>query len=752
MADGMERGARRRCAGPMISRRQFGQALGALTIAFSLARPGWAEGPKLPGSLDKNRMLDAWLRIDPEGTITVFTGKVELGQGILTALEQIAADELDVAPERIRMISGDTAQTPDEGFTSGSQSIEYGGTALRYACAEARSILLALALERFNLAGKTLDFEVPVADGTIFVGSTVRKVTYWELSPLAQLHRDATAQASPKAPSAMKLIGKSKPRLDIPAKATGGESYIQDVRLSGMLHGRIVRPNRHAAELTSLDEAKVRATPGVVAVVRDGRFLGVVAEREEQAVAAQSALAEAAQWSEGEPLPSPDDVYRYLRQLPSEAHVISEKGAGPSPTEGHSHEATYTRPYTAHASIGPSCALAQWKEGSLTVWTHSQGVFPLRRDLAKVFDLDEGRIRCLHVQGSGCYGHNGADDVALDAALLARAVGARPVRVQWMRGDEFGWEPFGPAMTVSLRASLDGRGMIADWTHDVWSNTHSTRPGQKDGVNLLAAWHLAKPKAPGKPEIIPQPAGGGDRNAIPLYDLPRQRITHHFIPDMPIRVSALRALGGYANVFAIESFMDELALLAKMDPVEFRLRHLSDERAFDVIKAAAKHAGWQPLPGRTGKGRGIGFAKYKNLAAYVAVVAEVEVDRRSGAVRVTKATAAIDAGLVVNPDGLVNQTEGGIVQATSWTLKEQVGFDRTGIRSRDWQGYPILTFPEVPAVTVVVLDRPTEKSLGAGEAAQGPMAAAIANAVAHATGARLRDLPLAPERVKAAFG
>ena len=740
-------------SGPTLSRRRFGQAVGALTIAFTWAPPSWAEGAKLPGSLDKNRMLDGWLRINADGTVTVFTGKIELGQGILTAFEQIAADELDVAPGRITMISGDTAQTPDEGFTSGSQSIEYGGTALRYACAEARAILLDLAREQLRLAGKP-DVKLAVEDGTISAGGRHKTLTYWELSPNAQLHREATAKVSPKAPQALKLIGTSKPRLDIPRKVTGGIAYIQDVRLPGMLFGRIVRPPNYAAQLVSLDEGKVKQMPGVVAVVRDGRFLGVVAEREEQAIAARDALRDAARWSNEQSLPPAENIYQYLKGLPEEAHVVSEKGAAALSTGRVVHDATYTRPYTAHASIGPSCALAQMKDGALTVWTHSQGVFPLRRDLAKALELDQSRIRCIHKEGSGCYGHNGADDVALDAALLARAVGERPVKVQWMRGDEFGWEPFGPAMTVSLHAALDDRGMIADWTHDVWTNTHSTRPGQKDGVNLLAAWHLAQPKSPGKPEIIPQPAGGGDRNAVPLYGFPRQRITHHFIPAMPIRVSALRALGGHANVFAIESFMDELAALAKVDPVEFRLRHLNDERAFAVITAATKHAGWQPnLPGRTGRGRGVAFAKYKNLSAYIAVVADVEVDRGSGAVHVTRATAAIDAGQVINPNGLINQTEGGIIQATSWTLKEHVGFDRGGIVSRDWQSYPIMTFREVPRVDVVVLDRPTEKSLGAGEAAQGPMSAAIANAVAHATGARLRDLPLAPERVKAAaFG
>jgi CO/xanthine dehydrogenase Mo-binding subunit len=321
-----------------------------------------------------------------------------------------------------------------------------------------------------------------------------------------------------------------------------------------------------------------------------------------------------------------------------------------------------------------------------------------------------------------------------------------------MRDDEFGWEPNGPAMTVELSASLGAAGEIVDWSHDVWSNTHSTRP-QQDGCNLLASWHLAEPKSPGEPQIIPQPAGGGDRNAIPIYDLPRQRVTHHFIRRMPIRVSALRALGAYANIFAIETFMDDLAKAARVDPVEFRMRHLGDPRASAAVKAAASYAGWQPwLPGGTGKGRGFAFAKYKNLSAYLAVVVDVAVDRRSGEARVTRAVAAVDAGQVINPDGLINQVEGGIIQAASWTLKEQVRFDDEHITSRDWSGYPIITFPEIPDIKVIVLDRPEERSLGAGEAAQGPTAAAIGNAIAHATGARLRDLPLTPDRIRGTFG
>jgi CO/xanthine dehydrogenase Mo-binding subunit len=393
------------------------------------------------------------------------------------------------------------------------------------------------------------------------------------------------------------------------------------------------------------------------------------------------------------------------------------------------------------------------ENGKLTVWTHSQGVFPLKHDLVKALKMDPASVRCVHAEGSGCYGHNGADDVALDAALLARAAPGRPVRVQWMRDDEFAWEPCGSAMVMRAKAALlDGR--IVDWNYEVWSNTHSMRPNAPTGANnLLASWYLAEPQPIGPATNIPQPAGGGDRNAAPLYEFPRQRIVNHLIKDMPIRVSALRTLGAYANVFALESFMDEVAAAAGADPVAFRLAHMKDARARAVIEAVAKKAGWKEGEKSDGqRGRGIGFAKYKNLASYVAVVAEVMVDRASGRVRVPRVWAAVDSGQVINPDGLANQIEGGIVQSTSWTLHEALRFDRNGIASRDWSSYPILTMPEAPHVEVELIDRPNEKPLGSGEGSPGPTVAAIVNALAHATGKRLRELPLTSERVKAALG
>jgi len=647
----------------------------------------------------------------------------------------------------VTMISGDTATTPNEGVTSGSRSIEDSGAALRAACAEARAILVETAASKLSVPASSLRVE----NGVVSAPGGGR-ATYGELTSEATFKREATGQAKPKPPSAHRFTGKSIPRRDIPAKVTGGPAYVHDMRLPGMIFGRVVRPPSPRAKLISVDEQAVRSMPGVVAVVRDGSFLAVAAEREEQAVAAARGLDKTAKWQQTPSLPPTGRaLFDHMRQQPSQTNVIGEKSES-APAAVKTLAATFTRPFQAHAAIGPSCAVAHWENGKLHVWSHTQGPFPLRGELAKALKIPPSDITVTHREGSGCYGHNGADDVALDAALCARATGGRPVKLQWMREDEFRWEPYGSAMVIDLQAGLDANGNVVDFRNELWSHTHSTRPGESDGVNLLAAWYVKDAQRPGTARNIPQPAGGGDRNAIPLYVFPRQRVVNHLLPDMPVRVSALRTLGAYANVFAIESFMDELALAAGADPVEFRLRHLSDPRAKAVIETVAAKAGWRPgARGGDGRGRGIGFAKYKNLATYVAVVAEVEVDRESGEVKVPRAWAAADAGLVVNPDGLSNQIEGGVIQSTSWTLREAVEFDGTRILTGDWANYQILRMPEVPTVQVTLIDRPGEKSVGAGEAAQGPAVAAIANAVANATGRRIRDLPLTAGRVKAAL-
>jgi CO/xanthine dehydrogenase Mo-binding subunit len=732
---------------PVFSRRQFTAGLGAIVVGFSLD-PKLARGQeRLPGSLQNNRRLDAWIRINPDGGATIFTGKVELGQGILTALAQIAAEELDLPLSRIEMISGDTGQTPNEGHTAGSLSVENSGTALRMAAAEVRTILIDLAAKRL---GATTD-QLTVAAGAI-AAPDGRKVGYGELVQALDLKREATAKVAPKPASSYKVVGQSVRRLDIPAKVTGGAAYVQDIRLPGMLHGRVVRPPRYGAKLENLDEAAAKAMPGVVAIVRDGSFVGLVAEREEQAIKARAALSAGARWSGGTDLPDMDKAYEHLLSLRTIDTVASEKQASPRPSGARVVEAMYRKPYLAHASMGPSCALAELRDGKFTVWSHTQGVFPLRLDLAKSLHVEPAAIRCIFAEGAGCYGRNGQDDVALDAALLARAVPGRPVRVQWMRDDEFAWEPYGSAMVMKTQGAVaDGR--IVDWQYELWSGPHGIRPGAPDGSNLFASWSLAQPQKRPVARNIPLPAGGSDRNAIPGYDLPNHRIVNHFIPDMPIWVSSLRTLGGYANVFAVECFMDELASAAGADPVAFRLAHLTDPRARAVIEAVAKKAEWKAgEKGDGARGRGVGFARYKNLACYVAVVAEIEVDRDSGMVRVPRTTAAVDAGLIINPDGLANQIEGGIVQSVSWTLKEEVRFDHSGILTRDWASYPILTMPEAPKVELELINRPNDRPLGVGEGSQGPAAAAVVNAFASATGKRIRDLPLNAARVKAALG
>ncbi len=736
---------------PSLSRRDFLKTGSALVISFSLAPEafGQAKPAPLPGSLGNNRMLDSWLRIDADGTVTVFTGKIELGQGIGTALAQIAADELDVDLKRIGIVHGDTALTPNEGQTAGSQSVEQSGTALRFACAEARDILVNAAAAKLGVEASALS----VSDGAC-TAPDGRTAAYWGLAREANLKREASAKIKPKSASEHNWVGKSVLRRDIPKKMTGGAAYVQDVRLAGMVFGRVVRPPSPGARLVSFDEAAAKRLPGVIAVVRDGDFLGVAAEREEQAIRARELLKKSTKWKESESLPPPGEaLYEHLMtKAKSVDSVVNERTSATAAAPAKTLNATYTRPYQCHGSIGPSCAVAQWREGKLTVWTHSQGVYPLRGELARAFAMEPASIRCIHAEGAGCYGHNGADDVALDAALVARATGGRPVKLQWMRDDEFQWEPYGSAMVMKLSGGIDAQGDVVSWVHELWSHPHSTRPGASKGVNLLATRHLEKPLDPGFPSDIPQPAGGSDRNAIPLYDFPNQKVVKHYVQEAPLRTSALRTLGGYANVFALESFIDELALAAGADPVEFRLRHLKDPRARAVIEAAAQRAGW--LPGAKGdgaRGRGFAFSKYKNLACYVAMVADVTVDRASGKVRVARAVAAVDAGQIVNPDGVVNQIEGGIIQSASWTLLEAVRYDRTRVRTRSWADYPIIHFGDVPEVEVVLLDRPEERFLGVGEGSQGPAAAAIANAIAHATGKRLRALPFAPERVKQAL-
>jgi nicotinate dehydrogenase subunit B len=735
-----------------LTRRQL-LGSGAIVVAFA-TRPSLLfaqqnQGPKvaphLPGSLEKLPWLDGWIRIDADGKVTVFTGKVELGQGIKTALIQCAAEELVVNPARVAIVTADTARTANEGYTAGSHSMQDSGTAIRNAAAQVRVILLGLAAQKFGVAADSLK----VQDGVIDAGAG-RSVRYGELvAGQPVLHVQAQPESALRDPKVHTVMGRPLHRVDIPAKVTGGVAYVQDLRLPGMVHGRILRPPSPAATLASIDASAVEKMPGVLKVVRDGSFVGVIAQREWQAIVALRALAAAARWTERETLPAQPNLYQAVLGLASQDKVLLDlQGTTAAPVRTLS--AGYLRPYQLHGSIGPSCAVAQLVDGKYTVWTHSQGVYPLRDALAELLHEQPGNVRCVHAEGAGCYGHNAADDVAGDAALLARALPGKPVRVQWMREDEHMWEPYSPPMVTGVRASLDANGSIVDWQYELWSNTHNARPGKAG--DLLAGRFLEQPFAPSPPQPGSQPDGLGDRNSIPLYALPKAKVVYHFLPDMWLRVSALRSLGAYANVFSIESFMDELARAAGADPVAFRLKHLTDQRARDVVQLAAEKFGWTAWKPRPGRGRGFAFARYKNQAGYAAFACEAEVRRDTGQIQLIRVVAAVDSGEAVNPDGIANQIEGGIVQSSSWTTSEEVAFDRTRITSRDWGGYPILRFPLVPQrIDVHIVPRPGEAFLGTGEVAQGPTPAMIANALADATGVRVRQLPLSPERVRAAL-
>ncbi len=702
---------------------------------------------RLAGSLSIGDPLDRWVRIESNGTITVFTGKVELGQGIHGALAQLVADELDVPVDRVQVAPVDTSYSPDEGTTSASRSIEDSGAAVRQVAAELRLALLEAAAVELAVPVEQLSIE----RGVISTAGGAR-LAYEELATHTLVARRATGKVGPKPRDQRILIGGSVPRRDLPAKVSGRPAYVQDLDLPGMLHGRVIRPPGYHARLTSVDQEAIRSIPGIVSVVRDGSFLAVIADREERAVAALTRARRATEWDAGPALPSTADP-RYLLSLPAEEIIVSQRDAVPHIDPVRRVEAEYSRPYLAHGAVGPSCAVARLEGGDYTVWTHSQGIFALRHELASVLRVGDANVRVIHLEGSGCYGHNGADDVALDAALLARAVPGRPVRVQWMRDDEFAWEPFGPAGVVRLSAGVTSDGDITEWRHDGWGHTHDGRPSrdrEREESSLLAAQHLERPfrtPGPSRPETS---ADGGQRNAIPAYLFPSELIVDHYVADAPLRGSALRSLGAHLNVFAIESFVDEVAAVTGRDPIELRLRYLPDPRARATIEAVAGLAGWVPSERGDGeRGRGIGFAQYKNKAAYAAVVVEVDLDKE---IRVRRAWAAIDAGMVVSRDGLVNQVEGGIVQAISWTLHEAVRTDEATILTRGWDAYRTLRFPESPDVVVGVLDRPDEPPLGAGEALTGPTAAAIANAVYNATGLRVRDMPLTRERVIAAMG
>lgn len=696
-----------------------------MNLAFS---GGGDDGrPRLPGSLHVNRRLDSWLSFHADGRVTIHPGKVELGQGILTALTQIAADELDVAPQCIEVAPTITGESPNEAVTSGSLSIQEGGMALRHACADARALFLSVAAQSSGVPVEALRVE----EGR-FLGPQGEVGSYAALADRDLLDAEASPGAKAKPPDERHVAGRSLPRLDLPAKVFGEARFIQDMRLPGMLHARMIRPPATGAKLL---EAPPQA-------LRDGDFLAVLAETEAEADRLAAHAARAARWSEGAPLPA--DLRSWLATAPGQDSVVAERDETAPVARRLSRK--FFRPYFVHASVGTCCAVALWDGTVMRIWSHSQGPYNLRADLALALKLPPESIVVQHVEGSGCYGHNGADDVAMDAALCARQRPGVPIRALWTRAEELAQGPHTPAMWVEIEAGLDAANSLAEWRAHVRSNGHSGRPGRGTVPRLLGA-ALMEGGQPIPPSINPGLAGGGgaQRNLIPLYRIPHLAAGMTELSVMPIRTSALRGLGATINVWAIESVMEELAEMAGEDSVAFRLRHCDDPRAAHLLREVAEKSGWAErasLP--AGEGLGLAVARYKNAGAWSAVAAHVRAEER---VRCLRLFIACDMGEVINPDGAINQLEGGAIHAVSIALHEASSFDDRRITSDSWARYPVLRFRDVPRVQVKLVPRPEQPPLGVGETSVGPTIAAIASAIHQALGIRPDRLPFTPDNL-----
>jgi nicotinate dehydrogenase subunit B len=733
-----------------ISRRDLLKAGGALVVSFSFG----SLMPDLVGAqdlIDRTSSkpidpsdVDSFFAIHADGGITLYTGKVDIGTGLRVALAQMAAEELGVQAERITVVDGDTGLCPDQGGTGGSTGLTRGGTEIRQAAATARQALIALGAARLGRPVNELtivDGQVRPADGGSGVG----------LGALVGGRR-LSVQVDPKAPlrdpAGYTVVGKPSPRPDIPAKCTGRHLFAQDFSLPGMLHGRVIRPGAIGATLLTIDESSVRGIPDV-RVIRVANFLAVVAKDEWAAIRAASTLK--ATWSDWQGLPNHDDLETYTRtsNLDRDETLVTRGDVTAAPPDARRLSATYFWPFQSHASLGPSCAVADVRADlSATIWCASQGTHGLRTNLARVFGLPRDKMRVVFLDGSGSYGTNGGDHVTADAVLLSKTVG-QPVRVQWSRQDELGWDPKGPQQLLDLAGALDGDGRIVSWDTEMWLPAGS--PGTR-------AFHAAE--AAGIAQEHGQGAGAITQNGDPPYEAANVRVRVHWRKDPVLQLSNLRAPGKIANVFAVEGFTDELAAAAGADAVAFRLSKLTDRRAIEVLTRAAQGIGWQarssPNPqarhGSAMVGRGIAYMRYKQAENYVSTAIEVAVDSASGRISVRRVVCAHDCGLVVNPDGLKNQIEGCIVQTLSRALHEEVTFDRSRVTSVDWASYPVLRFSEAPAIEVILVNRPDQPLLGAGEAATAPVAAALANAIFDATGARLRTVPFTTARVKAAIG
>jgi CO/xanthine dehydrogenase Mo-binding subunit len=700
--------------------------------------------PGLPTSLKDNPSLKRWVHFQDDGTVRVATGRVEMGQGVVTAMWQIAAEELDVPLERVRVLSGNTDSGPNELYTASSQSIEVGGASLRLACAEVRARALDYLALRLNCARSDLD----VRDGAFTLNNAPTGYDYWKVAPSIDWEAPATGTATPKPVSAHRLVGVSVPRIDLPAKVTGAPIFVHDMRPANMLHARVLRQPNRGANLVSLNEDAIRrAAQGEISFVRIHNFVGIVGNDEAAVQRAVLAAPNHAKWEGVRDLDPIQGEASWIRDQESDDRKF---GAPEQQAEGQHVQATFSRGFLSHASLAPSCALAEFKNGHLTLWSHGQGMHPLRNNVAAALGIKPDDVSANHVHGAGCYGHNGADDCAMDAAIIAMQIPDRPIRVLWTRADEFGFEPLSSATMVTVHAHLDANGRPHDFTTEIWSGTHGQRPGV-GGATLLPADALPKPPPPRQAFDVPEDRGGGaTRNGVPLYDIAAKRMLHHLTLPMPVRTSSLRGLGAIINIFAIESFLEELAEMAGEDAVDYRLSMLTSEpRAAHILKRCAELAGWKNR-GETGTGSGLGIAvaRYKNISAYCAIAAQIEVEEH---VRVRKIWCVTDPGLAINPDGVTNQLEGGIVQAVSWALKEQVQLGGDGVRSRDWDSYPVIRFSEVPEIVTELIDAREHPPLGVGECVIGPTIAAIGNAVYHALGTRVRDLPMTRDRIMAAL-
>jgi nicotinate dehydrogenase subunit B len=725
-------------------------------VPLRCAQPGGARraesivvnAPVVSENLKSHPRLGQWLGMQQDGRIRACSGKVEIGQGILHALRLIVAEELRVAPDEVLMLPATTESSPDEAVTSGSLSIQHSGAALRYAAAHLRET----CRNRFAQAHGVARDAVELQDGVFSIEGRPVRARYQDLVDAAMLAADIEPLhlQSARAPPALRGHGR---RHDIEMKVFGEFEYINDLVFPGMCFGQVFRPKTLLASIDEPAAARLEQElsrqGGVIAVARDGILVGVLAEAEHVLAKAARKVQAADLWHGTTEVPAPGALAAWLKSQPLETSVILDQRPPNAPADAAQvFRAEFERPYLQHASIGLCCAIAQWDRAMLRVWSHSQGIFNLRRDLANAFGVPADAVVVSHREAAGCYGHNGADDVAFDAAWLARHAAGRPVKLQWTRQQEMANSPRGTAMTVSVEAGVDQAGNLCSWKQEVWSQGHGSRPGRGKTPALLGAWQTAQPfpvtLAVNQP---PGTGGGSDRNAVPPYGMAQVEVLNHRVLAMPLRVSALRSLGAHLNVLAAESIIDEVATSQGRDPLAYRLEHLQDERAKAVLREAARISGWAPSkpPGAAeGFGRGIGFARYKNTSGYCAVVAELVLAQQ---VRLKKLCIAADLGRVVHPDGARNQLEGGAIQAASWTLCESAQIGPDGIESEDWESYPIFKFSDVPEVAISLLERPDCASLGAGECSAGPTAAAIANAIHDAIGVRVRAMPFSADNL-----